>query len=77
MNNFYCIPDQHGNCITCSDEAQQVIVPDGGDEDLLLAAHAFLAAVASWRLYGAFRADWLAAVVAAQIRFSIGMISTI
>jgi hydrogenase maturation factor len=26
MNDSYCIPDQHGNCITCSDEAQQVTV---------------------------------------------------
>jgi hydrogenase maturation factor len=26
MNDIYCIPDQHGNCITCSDDAQQVTV---------------------------------------------------
>ncbi len=48
------------------DEPQDKIDPLGGLEDLLLAAHAFPAAVAGGGAHGAFNADQLPAFVAAQ-----------
>ena len=59
------------------DEPQEVIIPAGGDEDLLLAAHAFLAAVAGRRENRAPGADRFAAFVAAQGGLDAGMVGAV
>lgn len=56
-------------------DGDNIIIPFGCIEGLLLVANALLAAVTGWGEYRTFSTDWLFTAVAAKRSFNSGMVS--